>query len=280
MTDLTTILDVSTGGALSTSGRAPIICWQNHFADPTVSVFSGHPEVDGHPAINVADGKEYTTWQSVSDNVTWPSIEIGAPSEKQADYLAIHGHNLGEIGARVLVQVWQADAFITVSDTTPATSAPLLIRFPSASSLRWRILFATTESVRVAVLSLGSAMTMERGCWEGFTPPWMGRMTEVTTTRSESGVLLGRSLALRGVEFDMNFEFLTIAFVRNSWMPFVIAAESAPFFVQWNPTEYPDDVAFCWIADPSKDIQRPRMKGPGHMSASVKVKGRVDGVVS
>jgi hypothetical protein len=143
-----------------------------------------------------------------------------------------------------------------------ATRFSLLITFPAAFS------------ASIAIVQFGKSMQMERGCWQGLTPPWMGRQVEVTTTKSEGGSLLGRSVRRLGVAFSMDFDYLTDAFMRSSWMPFMIAAETAPFFVIWNPLDYPTEVAFCWVEDPSKDFKAPTFSSRSLMTCGVKMKGK------
>jgi hypothetical protein len=262
--------------AAETSGKHPIFAWNNLLtaSDATLTPSS---EITDHLAINAIDGKEYTYWQSAGSGVT--TLQVDFATAKDINFVAIHGHNVGTLGGTFGLQRWTGAAWVDVVTAALTSSAPRVLTFASVNGTRFRIYFDTSAAVQAAVLSLGTYMQMERGCWTGMTPPWMGRVTSVKSTKSEAGVLLGRSVKLMGVKFNMDFTYLTIPFVRDYWMPFIINAEDLPFFVLWNPVDYPDDAAFCWLEDPSKDAQPPRLMAHAHMSASITVNGRVDGGV-
>lgn len=276
MPDLVTILDANTGTSVTEASlRHPVIAWQNILADDDATL-TPSSEVAGYLAINAIDGKEFTFWKLAAAGTQ--SLEVEFTSPREVNYCAIHGHNMASAGGSFTVQKWSGAAWVTLGTTvSPGTGAPAMVRFATESASRFRILFSSSVALQLAVVYLGKSFQMERGCWSGMTPPWMGRVTSGTTTKSEAGVLLGRSVALRGVKFEMAFEWLTIPFVRDYWMPFVVACEESPFFVLWNPADYPDDVAFCWIEDPERDLSRPTLSGHSHMKAGANIVGRVDG---
>jgi F5/8 type C domain len=273
MTDLVTILNTSVAPSITYNpGRHPIIGWQNMLADTSATI-TPSSQASTALAVNALDGKEYTFWQTTAGGTQYLQVDFSIA--KSINYFAIQGHNLPSVGGSYTVQYWDGSAWQALGTTvTPTTTSPSMITFGSITATRFRVLFYSSAALSIAVMYLGQYMQMERGCWNGLTPPWMGRNTVVTTTVSQNGVLLGRSVRHLGLRWSLSFNFITPAFIRSSWMPFIISAETNPFFVQWNPVDNPDEVAFAWIEDPSKDVTVPKYTSYAYMSCAVNCVGK------
>lgn len=273
MTDIVTVLDTTVSVADTyLPGRHPIIGWQNLLTDAEATI-TASSEVASQLAINCIDGKEYTVWQTTSGGTQYIQVDFVSP--KSVNYCAIYGHNLPSVAGSYTVQYWNGSAWVSISSTvTPASTAPSMITFGNVSSTRFRVLFSSSAALSIAIIYIGRYTQMQRGCWAGFTPPWMGRNTVVTSTVSQNGVLLGRSVRHLGLKWSLVFDYVTPAFIRSDWMPFIISAETNPFFVQWNPSEVPDEVVFAWIEDPSKDVTPPRYTNHSYMSCAVNCVGK------
>lgn len=266
---------VPSNTSVSSTARTPRICWQNLFTDPFAAV-TPSSQAAGYEAANLWDGKEYTYWRPVGSGTH--TILIDLVSSRSVDFLAVYGHTLNKVAGSVRLQ-YDATGSGSWVDCAPAisptTSAPILSTFAPVFSNRFRLVVTCSGTVNIGIAAFGTSMRMERGCWTGSTPPWMGPAVEVVTTKSENGVLLGRSVKRLGVEFSMDFDFLSSDFVRDEWMPFITSTQAGPFFVQWNPAEYPDEVCFAWVDNPAKDIHAPKWTGPSVMSCGISCKGKV-----
>jgi hypothetical protein len=264
-----TIIPVS-----SWPSKFPCIGYENLLtrSDCTFTVSS---EDGSYLKANLLDGKEFTYWKQSSGTSHYISGVF--PSDQEVNYVALHGGNMVAAGTTITVKYKTGGTWYTAG--TPFTvidSSPIMISFAPILAKEWKIEFATSGTFFLAIAYIGRSVVMERGCWTGFTPPYMGRVAESITSVSESGSLLGRSFRRKGVKFDMNFDWITQEFIRGEWMPFVFAAESMPFFVQWNSLDYPAEAAFCWVNDPSKDFTHPRFTNHSYMSCAVSCTGRVE----
>jgi hypothetical protein len=256
--------------------KKPCIGYDNLLA--RVADFSGTfvaSADDGvHTKENLIDGKEFTYWNPGTSGTHY--VGFTAPAAQEVNYVALHGHTMVAAGTTVNVKYKSGGTWYTAASAVPTHNGPLMISFAPILSSEWRIEFVSSAAFFVAIAYIGRSVVMERGCWTGLTPPWMGRVAESITSVSESGSLLGRSFRRKGVRFEMDFDFITQDFIRGEWMPFVLHAESLPFFVQWNSLDFPSEAAFCWVNDASKDFAHPRFTGPTLMSCAVSCTGRVE----
>src|SRR5690606_2066898 len=134
----------------------------------------------------------------------------------------------------------------------------------------WRLLVEAGPRAYVAALYLGRALRLKRRIFRGFTPPTMGRVTDIRPQQSVDGQFLGRSVETLGIATTFQFNNLPGDWYRQEFEPFVMSAIRRPFFVAWRPDDYPEDCAFVWTEG---DIQ-PENSGPGDfMSVSFGVRG-------
>jgi len=259
--------------------KAPCIAYDNVFArvgDLPNGVFVADADDGVHVKENLLDGKEFTYWSPGSSGVHY--LYFYSLVKTEVNYIALHGHSMSTLG-NVYIQVMYKTApgaWTEVADKYVTDAGPIMLSFLPVRAKEWKIQITSPSNYRIAIAYIGRSMVMERGCWSGFTPPWMGRVAESITNVSESGSLLGRSFRRKGIKFSMDFTNISQVFIRDEWMPFVQSAESLPFFVQWNSLDYPLDVAFCWVNDASKDFKHPRYSSHSHMSCGVDCTGRVE----
>jgi hypothetical protein len=266
---ITTILPVS-----ASTPRAPRVLWQSLLR--TATTLTASAQSAGFEVVNLLDGLAYTAWKQTGN--TTATITLTLPASALANALGVHLHDLHQSGGKIRVEAKDLSGtwVIVCPDYHPPTGAPFLLTFADTLSDAWRLVITCPSgSATLGTAYLGQALRLERGCWDGSTPPWMAPEIQAITTRSENGTPLGRSVKRLGVKFAMDFDHLTAPFVRSQWMPFIASVESMPFFVQWNPTEYPDEIAFAWVEDPAKDIRPPKWTGPDHLSCGLTCKGLV-----
>ncbi len=188
------------------------------------------------------------------------------------NYLGLHGHNFGDVEAVVTLQ-YSTDSGSTWEDACevhPATNATIYQVFDPIVAADWRLRVVSVDACRLAVFAIGVDMQPEVGDWVGISPPLLARTTKLTNTQSENGVFLGRSVKQYEYEFGVNLDFLTPAFIREEWLPFVLVAELRPFFFHWNYSDYPDEPFFSWAEGA---IQKPQYSRQRYMSAGIRMKG-------
>lgn len=144
----------------------------------------------------------------------------------------------------------------------PADDAPIMA-LNSLIPARYLGLFVTgTTPPRITNIYAGVALAMERAIrGGGFTPPHLSRSTELRSTFSRGGQILGQDYRRHGIEGSVQFQLLDAAWVRSDLDPFIKAARKYPYFLGWNPENYPLEVVFG-VTD--RDI-RPSMQGLGQM---------------
>ena len=74
----------------------------------------------------------------------------------------------------------------------------------------------------------------------------LGRTISKRPNVSAGGVFLGSSTVRKGVSTSFNWDNLTAAWYRANFDPFVLAAETTPFFIAWNSEEFPKEVGYGW----------------------------------
>jgi hypothetical protein len=142
------------------------------------------------------------------------------------------------------------DAIVAINDRA------IMHQFTPRAGDSWRLIMApppgNIESLEIGIVWAGRALIMPRGIYIGHTPINYGRKTSVATNRSENGKFLGR--IMRNVTLATSAEFTNVGrlFYRIYVDPFVIHAQTKPFFFAVNPERFPNEVAFCWATgDPS-----------------------------
>lgn len=151
---------------------------------------------------------------------------------------------------------------------------PALVTFPSVSSNKWRLQIDNNNvACYFADIRFGDLMTTEYGLYMGFTPPELARETEFIDNKSDRGLPLGRSVKARGASTKCNFEFMSDAYMRATWLPFVRHAELKPFYMAWNYTDYPHEVAFLQT---DGAIDKPTHTQYGRMGVTLSVAGFIE----
>ena len=119
--------------------------------------------------------------------------------------------------------------------------------FTATTSDRWQLEVMTAgDPAILAVLSVGLSLPLDSGLRQGFVPPPFTEQAEVIDTTSQDGLPLGRTVRRKPGQLTINVTDLDEQWMRTQWMPFRRHARDFPFFLLWNPTEWPDEAALCW----------------------------------
>lgn len=243
-------------------------CYEN-LMESASSVTPSSEDSD-YPVENCYDwlASDYFKPASVASDVT---ITVTLGSSDSANYFAFYAHDLHTQGASIKLEYndgsWN-DAFTAFS---PTDGDPHIIFFDSQSASSWRITISGASDIfSLGVVAFGAYMETERGIWNGFSPPKLARNPVIGTSVSDSGVFVGRSVISEGFETSLNVEFAGIAWMRSDWLPFVQHAETKPFFLAWDYTNYSTEFAFCWTSGP---IGKAVHTHHGLMAATLQLRG-------
>ncbi|PHR57290.1 MAG: hypothetical protein COA44_06210 [Arcobacter sp.] len=244
-----------------------IIGYQNLLETATVTATS---EAVGFAIENLYDGLAYDWWKPAAIGLHYINIDLG--SEKEVDYISIFAHNLGDTSSTVKLQ-YDEDGLGNWTDaTTTLTSENGRVIFKTLTPFNKQFLRlevdAQTAIPTIGIVNIGKSMQMQTGLPSGFIPPTMGMTNDYVNAKSDSGLLIGRSLIRKSNSTTIKANYVTPAWVRTTWMPFISHAQVKPFFFSWDPERYPDEAVYCVT---SKKITPPKYSGSLHMNVSLKV---------
>lgn len=253
----------ATGLVADADKNYPIVGYDNVVVAANLSSTTA---ATGYPVSNLANPSTNLVWKGV-DGGGDEYVTVQIPGG-EVDYLAIARHNMFTVGATLSLEYESAPStWVALTQPfVPANNRPLIVRFVRGaySAIRLRIQSATADP-SIAVLYIGSILTLERKVYVGHTPAPLARRPNAVNAMSESGNFLGRIILSETNGSQVSMTNLTAAWVRAKLDPFFLAAQEEPFFFAWRPHDYPGDVNFAWMSD----MTPPANQSPnGMMSAS------------
>jgi hypothetical protein len=237
----------------------------------TASNITATSSATGYPAANAANPLTFLKWRATGTGVQTITIDCGVAED--VNYFALAGHNLGTDGANIKLQR-SSDG----SSWTDVTSARVLANdyafmeeFEDVDYRYYRLhITPVSLAPEVAVLHIGRVLRMERRIYVGHKPITLNRRTTVSSGVSENGAFLGRVKRRQMLQGDASFNNITPAWYRNTFDPFVMAAEEGCFFFAWRPGSYPNEVGYMWLdGDPETSNALPN----GLMALSFSMQG-------
>ena len=269
--------DTAVAGFGTVNANNPIIGFEDL---ATTSNITTDTAASGFPASNMANPSTNLRWQGATASPAVEEIvQVAVATTELVEYLGIARHNLGTIGSSVTVEgtvSLSASPIVWTTLAGPQTFAnddPIMFRFaPQAlDAIRVRIGVGSSAPT-IAVLQTGPLLTLQRRIYVGHGPINYQRNSKIVTNRSESGNFLGRVLLNQFVKTTINMENITPNYYRDFLDEFIQAAYLAPFFFAWRPSDYPNEIGFCWmVSDPKPINQLPN----GMMSLEIEVGGIV-----
>ena len=228
-----------------------MIGYDNLFTASGVTV-TASGDATGYEKENAYDWKQYDWWKHEITGISWLRASFGGAQD--ADYMAVYGHNLHDVGGSVKPQYstngggdW-IDADTVVSPTDGNT---IVFTFASISAADWRayIVTSTGEAV-IAGIMIGEALELNRDVTSGFKPPTLSPDIESKTAMSELGVNLGVSNIRTGVSGTLSLSNVSASWVRTEWLPLIAHLNSGyPCVFSWDNTNYPDEACLIWKAN-------------------------------
>lgn len=179
------------------------------------------------------------------------AIQFTLPANRTIDTFCIGAHNLGSAG--VSYQIFydlntSSGGFIAACPVETAISDdPIMCRLPSELSIgRVQInITGGSGSAFIGSIYAGVALQMMRPFYSGHSPANLSRKTEFYSSNTESGNFIGVEIRRMALETNADWKYLTDAWYRQYFVPFLKSAETQPFYFAWNLRDHPDDVAYC-----------------------------------
>lgn len=188
--------------------------------------------------------KNWLPWDFWQGNSGSGNIDFDCFYVLNVNYLALAAHTFGTNTA-TLEFYGATDSSFTGAElifsqaVSPSTANPVLcFKFDTKTYRYYRLRYTgADDAVRLGVIAFGLRTEFEIGFYGGFPTPKWNDDAEVTNSRSEGGVFLGRSVLRTGIKpVSLTIEPVTHAWVNNEFLPFKEHATSYPFFLAWGST--------------------------------------------
>lgn len=217
----------------------PKIIYDNRFKDATPVASS--TATGNYNVLNLRDWRAYTWWKPSSLPAT---VTVDCGSAKSADYLWVWGHDLYSNGCTLELR-GSTDNFgasdVLVATKTPTNNKPFLMLFNAVSYRYWRVRITGATAPSLAIVAAGVALDVLSGIRQGFDP--LSRSIKGQANRTQGGFPMGRVIYYEDWSEDLQFELLTWAWLRATWLPAWDAhLKSDPFGFVWDPLGHPDEI--------------------------------------
>lgn len=230
-------------------------------------------EVVGFESENAYDWKQYDWWKQSALGTSW--LRASFVSAKSADYMAVFGHNLADVGGSVKPQYSTDGGTIWLdadTATTPANGDTIFVSFTPVSAADWRCLVVTTTGQSIiAGIMIGEAMVLDRGLRSGFKPPTLSPIKKFKGAMSELGVNLGGTVKSAGIKGDIALKDVDPAWVRSDWIALIEHLNILrPAVFSWDYESNEDEACLIWV---TKQISAPRYSSTLYMDVSLAFEG-------
>jgi len=239
----------------------------------TTSNISGTTAEDNYPLSAIVNPATYERYTPTSIPAT---ITVDAGAAVEVDYLGIGAHTLGTNGNTVKIESSSDDVTYTKqAEFIPGDDTAIMSLFEEVTARYWKITISNGTAPQIGVVHIGKALAMQRPIYGGHSPLNLSRVTAVRPNMSETGQFLGATEERRGLKTSFSWKNLTASWYRANFDPFVSTnPQVAPFFIAWRPTDFPNEVGYCWATgdiSPSNSGQRDLMEVSMSVEAFVDV---------
>ena len=192
----------------------------------------------------------YQRWEDASGTMTG---NFDFATNQTIDYIAIAGHNLFSAGVTQIEFSYSTNGGSTVNfikSVTPTSDDPIMITFDPIENVDYVRFFIPNDGStdrEIAVVHAGRTLQMYQPIYGGHSPIKLSAKTTYLNAMSETGNFLGRREKKEGIQSNFSWRFLDPTWYRERFQPFVNSAKTKPFFIQWRPDKYPDEVVYGWV---------------------------------
>lgn len=248
---------------------APIFGYENFVAATAITATTSNTS---YPVTNLANPSTAAFWRAL--NTTTQYITAIINPVKPIDYVGIARHNFKTAGVAVSVETQTSSGAAWVEKIpafVPANNQTLIFRFVNATFYGVRVkLVATIAPAEMAVMYVGSILTSTQRIYVGHNPITLNRKVDVINGQSENGNFLGRIITGSSLSTSVSLTHLEPDWYRASFDPFVVAAQSYPFFFGWRPQSYPFECGYAWMTN---NPEPSNMMPNGMMQVSIDMVG-------
>lgn len=187
------------------------------------------------------------TWERWVDASGTMQASFRPSGSVAVNYIAIGAHNLGSKGSTVTIETAPtvAGTFTVRGAATPIDNTPLFFQFDEVADVEdVRITITGGTDREVGVIYAGEVMIMQQAIYGGHSPVTLSSVTEYRNATSDTGQFLGRKIRRKGQQTAFSWQNLTDDWYRSTFHPFVLQAKTRPFFIQWRPDYFTNEIAF------------------------------------
>lgn len=213
------------------------ILYDNLLLDSSISVTAGNnPSYVLIP--NTAQRYTFTGTQTIT--VTLPIATL-------VDTLCFGAHNLSDsiVTVSSSPDLVSGYSVFSAARTIENNNAIMIHREGNALVRRLQIVITCTGDKHIGSIYAGIALQMMRPFYSGHSPSVLSRRTDFYSSNTESGNYIGVQVRRRALESSADWKNLTDAWYRTYFDPFLVVAETLPFYFAWNLLEHPNDVSYC-----------------------------------
>lgn len=253
--------------ATDTDLKNPIIGYKNIVSSDTLVADEQDPNF---PVENLFNPTTNQLWKGLTASTQY--LTVTADGADTHDYIGIVGHNFHSQAIAASVEVDSGSGFEeVVTPSIPGTDGPLIFRYTGQTGSAIRLKMAAGDAPpEMAVIFVGKLLVLQRRIYVGHTPINYARETEIMGGRSMRGHYLGQVLLGQYLANSVDISNMTPDWYRAYMDPFVKACRNQPFFFAWRPSQYPDEVGYCWFTNTPKPQNQ---RSNGMMSISLALEG-------
>ena len=249
--------------------NAPMFGYQNYVTSANITATNAET---AYPASNLGNFNTAAFWRASSAVQQYLTATIN-PTQV-VDYVGIARHNFSTAGIAVSVETQEGlgDPWVEViAPFIPSDNAALILRFIAQAAYGVRVkLAAGSVAAQASVMFAGKLLTSTQRVYVGHSPITLNRRVEIVSGMSESGNYLGRIVTGSNLTTSVSLTHFKPDWYREYFDPFVLAAQTTPFFFAWRPLQYPNETSFAWLTG---EPQPSNMLSNGMMQVSLEMSG-------
>lgn len=216
----------------------PRIAYDNLLTTATLTA-TPSTTVSGGGTVNLKDWRPWTFWRPTGA-APW-TLEADFGASKAVNCFAVAGHDCIDT---VAMDTWNGAAWVQFA-TTEAVNDGSVIYLTGTSVTTTKVRFRFDSLSFLAVLFVGTDITLPEGIQGGWTDPILAQRAKTTTETTRGGVFLGNAVELWDASLDLEIKNVEATWVRDTWRPFVLACSTRPFLLHWNEAEWPNSACLC-----------------------------------
>ena len=284
---MTLYISATKAAAMASNGNEnnPLVTRFNHGQSSGATLSSDDGVLADGALANAVSGSTADRWRPdvFGTNVTFRVTKAAAYT---CSFMGVCGHNIATYGGSIRPQ-YSTDGGSTwlncdsMGAETPTTNENIGFYFSDIDAADFRINITgltAGDGVTVAVVYIGRGMQFDQRFFSGFAPPIAPTNVDLIPNVSAGGNFLKSDYRTRGISYEFGVRHLTQDWVRGVGSSFPAFQENfnqgEPFFMAWRPTDYPDDLAYCWRDGP--EMIATNMGVRGYMEVAGRVRAYDD----